>query len=226
MSEPQSDIDHLVSKASAALQSASHDSARVASIRVLIAELQSAMEGSPDARQRLGPVIGQLRSTEKLIAESPFHWVPVLQGRLAIGHRPQIRTICNMRLLGATHVMTLLSESEGAKSIGEQVRRAELSWIWLPLRSADPPSPERHEEILQVLNEIQTALSSGANIYIHCSAGIHRTGMIAWAILRHIGMDADNALSALTELRQETAQGVGDDRKHWGDRFVAGRGGL
>ena len=110
---------------------------------------------------------------------------------------------------------------EGAAEVGDQVRRAELNWICLPLKSADPPPPERNDEILSALSEVKTALENQASIYIHCASGIHRTGMIAYAILRHAGFSAENALSTLAELRNETAQGVGDDRKQWGDELAA-----
>ena len=44
---------------------------------------------------------------------------------------------------------------------------------------------------------------------IHCAAGIHRTGTVAYTLLRLGGMSAKEAMDALKEMREETAKGVG-----------------
>jgi hypothetical protein len=43
--------------------------------------------------------------------------------------------------------------------------------------------------------------------------------MITYAFLRYIEFSAENAMTTLSKLRQVTADGVGDDRKHWGEQF-------
>ena len=45
--------------------------------------------------------------------------VPVAGGALALTHRPKLKSIPALRGLGATHLVTLLSEREGAKQIGD-----------------------------------------------------------------------------------------------------------
>jgi protein tyrosine/serine phosphatase len=54
---------------------------------------------------------------------------------------------------------------------------------------------------------------------IHCSAGIHRTGMIANALLRSLGLTADEAKAGLLTMRQVTHDGVGEHRLAWGEQF-------
>jgi protein tyrosine/serine phosphatase len=49
-------------------------------------------------------------------------------------------------------------------------------------------------------------------VYLHCSAGIHRTGFFATLLLRLMPMDAGDILSALAALRPVTAEQVGHDR--------------
>ena len=49
-------------------------------------------------------------------------------------------------------------------------------------------------------------------IVIHCAAGIHRTGVFAYSVLRGLGYSATNAMSKILELRKATHRGVGADR--------------
>ena len=62
-------------------------------------------------------------------------------------------------------------------------------------------------------------LQQGHKIYIHCSAGIHRTGMITYGLLRYLGKDTNEAKQLLHQLREVTAAQVGDERLNWGDQF-------
>jgi hypothetical protein len=45
--------------------------------------------------------------------------------------------------------------------------------------------------------------------------------MICYALLRLLGLPADNARAKLAELRGVTAEGVGADRLAWGDTLVS-----
>jgi protein tyrosine/serine phosphatase len=63
-------------------------------------------------------------------------------------------------------------------------------------------------------------IAAGGRLVVHCSAGIHRTGMFGYALLRQFGLDPEVARAKLAELRQVTAHGVGPDRLAWGDRLA------
>jgi protein-tyrosine phosphatase len=119
--------------------------------------------------------------------------------------------------LGVTHVVTLLAEREGAKEIGESVRQAGLTWIWCPLANGQPPDAQASAAIRPVLAELASMLNKGATIVVHCSAGIHRTGMFSYALLRQVGLEPNAARAKLNELRAVTGEGVGEERLAWGD---------
>jgi protein-tyrosine phosphatase len=70
-------------------------------------------------------------------------------------------------------------------------------------------------------------VSVGAHVAIHCSAGIHRTGMFGYALLRTSGLEPEAAKEALAAPRAATADGVGDQRLAWAeDLAVAARARL
>jgi protein-tyrosine phosphatase len=150
----------------------------------------------------------------------PPNWVHVGKGRLAIGHRPKLKALPLLKAAGCTHLLTLLSEREGAMTIGQAAQSAHLEWLWLPLDNADPPPEVREPEVRTLLERAKLLLECNSSILVHCSAGIHRTGMISYALLRHVGQAEEQAKQTLLALRALTADGVGEARLRWGDRFA------
>ena len=180
------------------------------------------MGDKPESRRVLGPLLGKMKSllNASVVEAEPINWVTVLNGYVGIGHRPKVKQLQNLKKDGVSHIFTLLSEKEGAKQLETAFNQAGLDWIWLPLTSAEPPGDERVEEIRQVFSECKQQLETGAKIYIHCSAGIHRTGMISYALLRFLGYDVEVAKCLLAEMREITAEQAGADRLAWSEQFA------
>ena|SRR5688572_6638862 len=153
--------------------------------------------------------------------ETTWTWIAVGGGHLAIGHRPKVKALPTLAANGGTHVLTLLSEREGALAIRDAVTVAGLVSIWLPLASGDPAEADERA-VRAALREVRQVLMSGGRVFVHCSAGIHRTGMIAFALLRSLGIEREDATAILAELRMATADGVGRSRCAWADRFASG----
>lgn len=148
--------------------------------------------------------------------------IPVDRGKLALTHRPKKIDLPSFREVGVTHLITLLNENEGAKDLGALANKSELTWIWCPLKGADISAPP--EAVSAALHAGRAALRDGGAVAIHCSAGIHRTGMFGYALLRYVGLDREAAIIKLHELRAVTADGVGAERLEWGDRIVGALG--
>lgn len=151
--------------------------------------------------------------------------IGINHGFLCIGHRPKVFDILDLRDEGFTHVVTVLGESEKARDIGREVERSGLVWIWLPLRSAKVPVKDNEsiENIEAGLNRLLPLFSdpqSQCKVYLHCSAGIHRTGMITIALLSSLGYTEEKMMEVLMELREVTAMNVGEDRVRWVHSFV------
>ena len=153
-------------------------------------------------------------------------WASVGNGRLAVYHRPGRRTAPLLRSSGCSLVVTLLSELEGSQRIGEGVERAGMEWMWLPLRNGSPPKGERHEMIARALPELSRRLDEGQSIMIHCSAGIHRTGMIALSLLRFRGLSEDQGMSIIGQSRRFTFEGIQTKHKVYAAFYAGGETGL
>lgn len=146
--------------------------------------------------------------------------VPVAGGTLALTHRPRRSAFAAWKTSGITHVVTLLGEQEGARALGELVGRAGLEWLWVPMLGAAIPGAGSDDWLVRGIDDVARILRAGGHVVVHCSAGIHRTGMFAYALLRRSGLDAAAARERLRELRAVTADGVGDARMAWGDRVA------
>lgn len=147
----------------------------------------------------------------------------VLEGKLEIGHRPKLSRIAQFKSEGFTHVVTILSEKEGAKKITSLVRSVGLTPIWIDLGNAKLITERRIlHDLKTIFADIQSALLSNGQVYLHCSAGIHRTGMITNALLLYCGFTESEALSLLDHLRPIIRKDVGLDRLAWGRQFLQG----
>ena len=148
-------------------------------------------------------------------------WVPVAGGELSIGHRPKKKALPQFKKNGVSAVFTLLSEREGASEIGAAATDAGLRWIWLPLPNGNPPERSQDAGVVARFGDVREVLTGGGRVFVHCSAGIHRTGMITYALLRFLGQSAESAKATLGQLRSLTVEGVGEDRLAWGEHFGA-----
>jgi protein-tyrosine phosphatase len=146
--------------------------------------------------------------------------VGLLAGALTIGHRPRLRALTQLRDGGVTHIVTVLSRPENPDAIAAAAQRAGLAWFWIDLGSTKSLPARRKPEIVEALRSLEAILGSGGRIYLHCSAGIHRTGMIAAALLFHLGCDDLAVTECLKALRPVTAEGVGAERIEWARSFA------
>jgi protein-tyrosine phosphatase len=153
------------------------------------------------------------------MAEITPNLVAINNGNIAIGHRPKLKAISSLKNVGITHVLTLLSAREDADSINKACQKAKLAWLHFPLPSADLISNNEINTVIDLYKQLHDILSSGGSIYIHCSAGIHRTGMITYGFLRFMGIPQNDAEAILQKLRLQTHKDLGEERLKWGDQF-------
>ena len=54
------------------------------------------------------------------------------------------------------------------------------------------------------VGRLANALGHGKHVHVHCAAGVHRTGVVGYALLRLNGYTPDSALQAIEEIRPVT----------------------
>ncbi len=195
--------------------------ADVLAAKKLLEDLRKAVKENPLMGREYGQLIAQLGSALRLHSEkAELYLMPVGRGRLAIGHKPGGKiTFDGMRIAGVSTIVTLLQENEGAEQIGFATKKAKMNWIGFPFSASKPHVGEDKEKVKKLYAQLSELLDEGETIYIHCSAGIHRTGMISYGLLRYLGHDSVKATVMLKQLREVTADQVGEERLVWGDDF-------
>ncbi|HNK63575.1 MAG TPA: tyrosine-protein phosphatase [Anaerolineales bacterium] len=148
---------------------------------------------------------------------STYRFVKVGNGRLSLNHRPRGVDFPHLRELGCTHVVTLLKESEHAERIRALTEASGMTWFWLPVPNGNYPEGMVHERMLAAMPQLSHLLDEGRSLLIHCSAGIHRTGTVAYGLLRWRGLDREEAMQIISEIRKETAEGMLEKRMRWGN---------
>jgi protein-tyrosine phosphatase len=148
---------------------------------------------------------------------SAIHFVKVGKGRMALHHRPRGTDFTLLREMGCTYTVTLLKESEGALRYGEMTRKAGIKWFWLAVPNGKYPEGEVHAALINAWPKLSQRLDDGNSILIHCSAGIHRTGTVAYGLLRWRGVAGEKAMHIIRQARKETAEGMLEKRMRWGD---------
>lgn len=190
-------------------------------IQDLTNRIRLAIKEEPAKGKELGALFGKIK--EATIAKplpTGITWVAVDNGFLGIGHKPGGKiSFEGLEHENTAAVLTLLHENEGAQPIGKKVANAGMQWIWFPFSASKPHEAKALDEVHRLYKILSDLLQAGKQIYIHCSAGIHRTGMITYGLLRYLGKDQTAARELLQSLRTVTAYQVGDDRLVWGDQF-------
>lgn len=145
------------------------------------------------------------------------YWV--IPGRFRAGEHPGINTDAETRMKihwlmeSGTNIIinltdTLLSGVDYSACISDtaSLLNQQMTYKRIPIQDFSLPSCDKMVEILDV---IDLALSEGKNIYLHCYAGIGRTGMTVGCYLARHGTPGDKALEMIQKFRKEI---MGDQR--------------
>lgn len=188
-----------------------------------IKRLKETIKNDAAQGKELGILLSQINQTVKAKTKhKELNWVRVSNGFVAIGHKPGGKiSYEGLKNDDTAAVLTLLQANEGAADIGKQVTNVGMEWIWFPFSASNPHSGDKIVDVIEIYTRLRSHLDAGRKIYIHCSAGIHRTGMITYGLLRFLGHDKAQAQAQLHGLRDVTAAQVGEDRLIWGDQFDA-----
>ena len=78
--------------------------------------------------------------------------------------------------------------------------------VWFPIPDLHAPSLER---VRPFLDELGGHVQAGRSLLMHCGAGIGRTGTMAAALLMHMGIPHEEALSNVASARPMAGPEVG-----------------
>lgn len=115
---------------------------------------------------------------------------------------------------GVTHFIDLTKAGEYqlrpyaslvANSAGE--RGVKISYQRMAIKDMAIPTPK---QMVKILDQIDNSLTQGKTVYVHCFAGIGRTGMVIGCWLVRHGLTGRQAVAKIGALRRGTPKGWRD----------------
>jgi len=137
--------------------------------------------------------------------------VPGTTGFVSLWHFPSMKNMRIAKELGCTHVVTLQAPKENIDGVRKMCANMDMGWFQMDFW-ANYNQRERNRKVLELADNIIELLQLGASILIHCAAGVHRTGLLSYIIMRRLGMSYREAREYLHVLRPVTRAEVGDER--------------
>lgn len=131
-------------------------------------------------------------------------WVPLGDGWITAVGAPSRHRLTGWVGRGATAVLTLQRGDEMQPWLPELCRAQGLAWWHLPL-SGRRMEQQADRESLSRLPAVLAGWGSHRGV-VHCSAGLHRTGAICYALLRLSGLDREAAAARVREARALTGE--------------------
>src|SRR5690606_21462098 len=132
------------------------------------------------------------------------YWVipgSVLAGEHPAGSTPEETRIRVQKLLSAGIDAFLDLTSPGEMPEYDAELPIEVEYIRKPIR--DHSIPTRREHMVEILDSLQYLIRRQRRIYVHCRAGIGRTGTVIGCLLVERGLTGERALEELNRLWQQ-----------------------
>lgn len=146
-----------------------------------------------------------------------FYTLKGTQSKIACHGRPTFKDLKFFKLTyGMNSVLTLQSIKEKPEEIKKFCDENNILWFHIDLQGANMPYLKNANTQKKIIDQLlilyEMLLNKQFTLYIHCAAGLHRTGTIVYTLLRMFNETQEDALKALTYIREETRKKVGDDR--------------
>ena len=123
------------------------------------------------------------------------------------------------------YILTIQHENEKPETIKKYTEEIkDITWHNLPLKGANMAIFMNKEVQKMIINNILILLNvmkkNKIVLFIHCAAGIHRTGTILYTILRLCDESIESSMEAIKFIRLDTFRKCGDNRLKYAEEFL------
>ncbi len=154
-----------------------------------------------------------------------FHQLNDSQSKITCFRRPSLKSIPVFKeVYGLNAILSCITKNEKPQLIENVAREAGISFFNIPFKKAKPNSLEKPETVKMLVDEIlqmyDNIMTQPLTILVHCAAGVRRTGIVVYSLLRLNGETKESALEIILKLREETRNGIGDYRIEYAERKI------
>lgn len=155
------------------------------------------------------------------VIKPEVYWVQDPPRLLAFGARPRsgewlVDQIRGYRDLGFRHVVSLLEPSEIRElDLGKESQLCVAhDMVFHSLPIPDRGTPPRNEETIRLIQQLAKAIADNQSVFIHCRAGIGRSGCVAALVLLRLGLPVDAVFPLLSKTRGVRVPDT-EQQEHW-----------
>jgi len=108
---------------------------------------------------------------------------------------------------GLDCVVTLLRANElhdRRLNLAAELAPLGVEWLHLPISGASLQGDDDRATVKAAASAVAERLRAGKAVAVHCSAGLHRTGIVGYLALRLLGRSLASTLELLGQVRWET----------------------
>lgn len=115
-------------------------------------------------------------------------------------------------------VLTLMEDREltragiSSEALLKAFARDSILWRHLPIENLEAPGEEFEAVWPSLWPDLDRELRQGSRLFLHCYAGLGRTGMIASLILTNYGLSARDAMCAVRAARPGAIESLSQER--------------
>jgi len=132
--------------------------------------------------------------------DASSYWLQTGTGLLTASGAPSIARLSQGSQKGATDVVTLLRKDEMKPFLPTKCEELGLDWHHFPL-SGRKMEASADRISLSSIPSIVEFLKNGKHVVVHCAAGMHRTGVCLYLILRWMGNSQNESLEKIQHIR-------------------------
>jgi protein-tyrosine phosphatase len=186
-------------------------------------KLKTKNKGDPEKYKNMPRVQLQEESIVNRILN--FYKLKETSSKISCHGRPTSKHIKQMKsVYGVNHVLTLQYEKEKPQEVEKWCINNEINWHHIELYAANMPYFQKKDTqkliAKHVLDLYHLLKKEEITLFIHCAAGVHRTGTIVYSILRMFGESPEDALKAMEYIRLETRKNVGEERIAIAEQYI------
>ncbi len=146
-------------------------------------------------------------------------------GKLGLAARPRggdwlEDEIAAWKRAGVSTVLSLLtSQEEHDLALEEEaanVRDQGMTFLSFPIPDREVPASE--DQLTTVLDQLDTELTKGKNVVVHCRRGVGRIGLVAASLLVAKGWNPERAVTRLSAIRGVPIPETQEQRR-WIDHY-------
>jgi protein tyrosine/serine phosphatase len=125
---------------------------------------------------------------------------------------------------GINSILSCIIKKEKPELIENKAKESGIKFFNIPFRKAKKHFLEKDSTIKMLIEEIKKMYENLMNetlcLLVHCAAGVRRTGIVVYTLLRMNGESKESALEILLKLREETRNGIGDCRLDYAEKCL------